>query len=104
MPTALRDRGRSPNPAHPDAGDLARLLRVHGAESDSARTTVHFSGEAAEQLRALEESTGQSAESVLEMSLGLLETLVAANGEGRHLMLVSRHGFPLRRVVLPCQA
>ena len=95
MSLALKDRPSDTAP------DLASILQSHQPQSADSEKTIHVSGEAAEQLRSLEAATGQSAETVLAMSLGLLETLVSANQQGRQMMLVSRFGLPLRRVVLP---
>ena len=98
MSLALKDR---PCAMADGLANLATLLLPHEPERAPDGTTVQVCGDAAEQLRFLEGATGQPAESVLAMSLGLLETLVLANREGRQMMLVSRFGFPLRKVVLP---
>ena len=95
MSLALKDRPSD------TAADLASILQSHQPQLADSERTIHVSGEAAEQLRSLEAVTGQPAETVLAMSLGLLETLVSANQQGRQMMLVSRFGLPLRRVVLP---
>ncbi len=81
------------------AEDLSNLS--YATSLDSEPLTVQITGDAAQQLQSLQVATGQSAETVLAMSLGLLETLIQAQHDGRHMMLVSRYGLPLRKVVLP---
>ena len=90
MESAVKDR---PCEGLADAGFLLGFAE--------RATSVRLTGAAADQLRELEAHTGQSSEVVLSMALGLLETLVTENQAGRQMMLVSRFGLPLRRVVLP---
>jgi len=101
MNIAAGQSSRSPSAIAEGLGEILGSAFPGEAPPEPAAVTVELCKEAAAQLRELESATGQSAATVLALSLGLMETVVRARQQGNQILLVSRFGIPRRRVGLP---
>lgn len=62
---------------------------------------IQCEDEILDQVRVLESRTGRPPGALVELALGLLETVLAETDSGRRVLVTNRFGWPVKQLVIP---